>query len=58
MGVYRLALDRFRRDPAAAGKLLGVGHSPRDAAADAAELAAWTTVMSMLLNLDEAISKT
>ena len=34
-----------------------VGESPRDERLDAAELAAWTTVASMILNLDETITK-
>jgi hypothetical protein len=40
-----------------AKKLLGVGDSPRDPKLDEAELAAWTTVASTILNLDETISK-
>jgi hypothetical protein len=47
----------FRRDPAAAGKLLGVGESKAGGAADPAELAAWTVVASAILNLDEVITK-
>ena len=38
-------------------KLLGVGESPRDPALDAADLAAWATVASMILNLDETITR-
>lgn len=56
--VYRDALNGFRIAPAEAEKLLSVGRSPRDTATNPAELAAWTAVMNMLLNLDEAISKT
>jgi hypothetical protein len=51
------SLAKFRKDPEAAAKLLGVGDSPRDARFDAAELAAWTTAMNLLLNLDETITK-
>lgn len=57
LNMQRRALDHFRRNAAAADKLIGIGQSPRDATTDPAELAAWTTIMSMLLNLDEAISK-
>ena len=39
------------------GQARGVGESPRDARLDAAELAAWTTVASAILNLDETITK-
>ncbi|MCS6775464.1 MAG: DUF1553 domain-containing protein, partial [Chthonomonadaceae bacterium] len=49
--------NRFRRDRAAAEQLLGVGESPRHPGLDVAELAAWTTVTSILLTLDETISK-
>ena len=38
-------------------KLVAVGESPRDKRLDAAELAAWTTVASVILNLDETITK-
>jgi hypothetical protein len=41
----------------AALKLLSVGDSPYDKSLDPAELAAWTNVASVLLNLDEAITK-
>ena len=49
--------DEFRRDRSAALKLLSVGESPRDKRFDVAELAAWTTVASAILNLDETITK-
>ncbi len=55
--IYQSAKQRFTADPAAAEKLLGIGHSPRSDKIDATELAAWTAVASMILNLDEAISK-
>jgi len=47
----------FARDRQAALKLLEVGESPRDKRLDVAELAAWTTVASVILNLDETITK-
>jgi hypothetical protein len=36
---------------------VSVGESPRDKRIDVAELAAWTTVASAILNLDETITK-
>jgi len=51
------AAKRYRTDPAAAKKLLGIGDSPTNASLDAAEWAAWTTVASTILNLDETITK-
>jgi hypothetical protein len=50
-------LDGFRKDPRAAAKLIAVGESPRDTRLDPVELAAWTTVTSAILNLDETITK-
>ena len=38
-------------------KLVGVGESKFDAKLDASELAAWTTVASTILNLDETITR-
>jgi hypothetical protein len=57
LAIHADALARFRNDPDAAKKLLGVGESPRDTTLDEAELAAWTTVASTILNLDETITK-
>jgi len=50
-------LTSFRRDRPSAVKLLAVGESPRDLRLNATELAAWTTVASVILNLDETITK-
>jgi hypothetical protein len=51
------ARRRFDADPAAAGKLLAVGSSPASDKLSPPELAAWTTLTSLILNLDETISK-
>jgi hypothetical protein len=50
-------LAQYRRDKDAAEKLITVGDSRADAKLASGELAAWTTVASMILNLDETISK-
>jgi hypothetical protein len=55
--VYEAQLARFKQDPTAANKLLSVGEAPRPADLDASELAAWTAVSNVLLNLDETITK-
>jgi hypothetical protein len=47
----------YRKDPAAAEALLSVGESKPDPRVDKAELAAWTTVASVILNLDETITR-
>jgi hypothetical protein len=50
-------LERYRADRAAARKFVSVGESPLDEKADVAELAAYTAIASLILNLDEAITK-
>lgn len=50
-------LTAFQRDAAAAEKLLAVGESPRNKELPDAELAAWTTVASVILSLDETLTK-
>src|ERR1700722_20357350 len=52
----RMAVD-FRNDPTAANQFLQQGESPMDRTADPTELAAWTSIASLLLNMDEAITK-
>ena len=47
----------YRRDPAAARKLLSIGESAVDPKIDAGEFAAWMTVSSSILNLDETVTK-
>ena len=56
-GLLHGRLDSFRRDRQAAIKLLSVGESERDKRLDPAEHAAWTAVASVILNLDETITK-
>jgi hypothetical protein len=57
--LYDRQFAEYRTDPAAARALLRVGDSlaPARKLADPAELAAWTTVVSAIFNLDEAITK-
>jgi hypothetical protein len=50
-------IAQYRADRAAAEKLLGAGEAPRDATLDAVELAAYTTAASVILNLDEVITR-
>jgi len=51
------AQAHFAANPGAAVELLSVGQSGRDGDLNPVDLAAWTTAMSVLLNLDESISK-
>ncbi|MEM7232511.1 MAG: DUF1553 domain-containing protein, partial [Planctomycetota bacterium] len=55
--VYEAFLSRYRRDAKAAKALLTTGEGQRDESLSLAEHAAMTLVASMILNLDEAISK-
>ena len=49
--------DEYARHPVAAEELLAVGESPRDTTLDAAEHAAYTVICSLVLNLDEVLTK-
>jgi hypothetical protein len=55
--AFQYNLDRFQTAPGAAEKLLSQGDSARDLRLNAPELAAYTTVASLLLNLDEAVTR-
>ncbi|MBC8164258.1 MAG: DUF1553 domain-containing protein, partial [Bryobacteraceae bacterium] len=57
VGLAKQQLEYFRRTPAEAAALLKNGESPVDPTMKPVELAAWTTVASAILNLDETISK-
>lgn len=50
-------LDYFRRQPEAAARLLTVGERRNDDKLNATELAAYAATASLLLNLDEVITK-
>jgi hypothetical protein len=54
---YRAHRDEYRANSLAARKLLAVGESPPAGAIDPANLAAFTAVAAVILNLDEAITK-
>lgn len=56
-GAYARALDRYRTDPASAEKFLTAGEAARNKTLDASKLAASTSVASLILNLDEAVTK-
>ncbi len=49
--------EEFRRDPAQAEALLAIGIAPRPAQADAVELAAWTCLCRVILNLHESFTR-
>jgi hypothetical protein len=49
--------EEFQAHPEEARELLAVGEHPPDEKLNPIELAAWTTVASTILNLDETITK-
>ncbi len=55
--AYQRHYRRFTADPKAASALLAVGDSPPSTGAEPAELAALASVASMVLNLDEAVTR-
>jgi hypothetical protein len=61
MGILQAQFERlhalYRNRPDGADRLLSTGESPLPANIDRPRLAAWTTVASVVLNLDEAITK-
>ena len=55
--LERTESAEYRQNKDAAKKLIGVGEDKADAKLDPSELAAWTTVASTILNLDETITR-
>ena len=55
--IVQRQLADYRRDAEDAQALLAVGDSRHDSRMDPTELAAWTTLASVILNLDETITK-
>lgn len=56
-GALTKYLAKYQADPEAAKKLIAVGESPADEKLNPSELAAYTMVASLLLNLDETLNK-
>jgi hypothetical protein len=57
LDAFRRNEDRFTSKPDAAAKYVSAGESPRDPALDVIELAAYTSVTSLILNLNETVMK-
>src|SRR5262249_921606 len=55
--AFQRSLQEFQNDRPAALRLTSTGEFPRDAVEDVCELAAYTTVTGLIMNLDEAITK-
>lgn len=56
--LYQDELTNFKAEPERAEELLAVGKAPANDALNKPELAAWSTVASVILNMDETITKT
>jgi len=57
LDAFRQNLDQFKSKPDAALKYVSYGEYPRDASVDVSELAAYTSVTSLILNLNETVMK-
>jgi hypothetical protein len=57
LGALADDLARFKAKPDAALKFVKQGEAPRDEQLDVPELAAYTSVASLILNLDETVTK-
>lgn len=55
--LFEEYLNQFKSDPESATKLLAAGESPRNDQLAPAELAAWSMVTHLLLNLSETVTK-
>jgi hypothetical protein len=57
LNSFHRYLDEYQTSREAALKLLGQGESPRNESLDAPEMAAYAAVASLILNLDETVTK-
>jgi hypothetical protein len=55
--IFHDCLSDFKTTPDSAKQLLSAGESPRNEKLDANELAAWTLVTHLILNLSETVTK-
>jgi hypothetical protein len=53
----RTVRDSYKQRPDDAAKLIAIGNAPVAAAADPVELASWTTICRVILNLHETITR-
>ena len=49
--------EELKADPEAAKELIAVGESKPDEKLDAVEVATWTMIANLILNLDEVLNK-
>ena len=57
LGTLEQFRQRYRKDPGAGPQLLAAGESPHNPSLDVADLAAYTQIASLVLNLSETVTK-
>ena len=57
LDAWQRFLGRYKTDPNGALQLVSVGKFPHDEALDPVELASYTSLANLILNLDETITK-
>jgi hypothetical protein len=57
LSVYQKHLAEYQQNKDGALKLASAGESKRNESLDAGELAAWTMIANLILNLDETVTK-
>jgi hypothetical protein len=57
LAEYRDVLAEYKKDVESAKKLISIGDTKPDPTLNASELAAWTMVANVVLNLDEVVTK-
>lgn len=57
LNVYQESFKHYQANLKAAEELVMAGESPRDKKINVAQLAAWTVVANMILNLDETLTR-
>jgi len=55
--LYRKHLEEYSRDTVAAGKLVSIGQAPVSKDLNVSDLAAWTSVARVIINLSESITR-
>ena len=55
--TFQIHHQEFEANPEAAKELIAVGESPPDETLDVVEVAAWTMIANLILNLDEVLNK-
>ena len=55
--TFHAHYQELEADPEAAEKLIAIGESPPDETLNAVEVAAWTMIANLILNLDEVLNK-